>query len=741
MNSLLLASMLVVHSCTPPENEISLVSGGKSAYVIVTPATPTKAESKAATVFQDMVNKISGARLPIVPEGSYQQEPAVFIGQTNHSSGPDKIKADGFFAGMHNKNLYIRGGGGQGVLHGVYYVLETYMHCRKDADVPAYVPKEKNIQLPGSLNDLREPAFIYRETYYPASTDPEYLDWHGLHRFEDLWGVWGHSFFKIVPPKTYFAEHPEYFSLVDGKRQPMQLCLSNPQVFELAVAYFKKAIRENPDAMYWSIAAEDGPGACTCDQCRAADAAEGSAAGSLIRFVNRIAQQFPEQRFTTLAYGYTAKPPKTKPAPNVYIMLSTIDAYRQEPLATAPSAAAFRNHLQGWEALTDHLFIWDYTTQFTNYLAPFPDYTHLQANLQYFAAHHVQGVFSQGSGDTYGDMAEYNSYVQASLLWQPNADMAALNKAFFKSYYGAAGPYIQQYQEALSAAVKSTHAVLDIYGSPVYSAKDYLSPEKIDQYSVLLDKAEAAAGSDSVLLKRVLKVRLPLEYTVLQQSRSYGTDKFGYLLPDGNSFKVNPKWPARVQHFVAACKTAMVKELSEGGASPDTYAQEWQALFNRAWVQGLAFGAPVKLANAYTPEYTPKGERTLTDGLPGGKDFSYNWLYTYDKDMIATVDLGSSKKIQQVSMNFLFDPRHYIFHPAHVLVETSADGQHYTVAGQQDIPVPAEDYEVQIKHFNFPVSANARYIRVSAQCPAALPAWRHVAGKRPAICCDEIFVE
>lgn len=741
MNALLLMiTTLLYGACTPKAEDVALVQQGRSGYVIVLPVQATKAESKAAGIFQDYIQRMSGAKLPVITESQYKAEPAVFIGNTSHTAGPAEIHGEGYFAGAKDNQLYIRGGSGQGVVYGVYYVLQTYMGCRKDAAGPAQVPTVKDIRLTGTMSDLREPAFLYRESYYPPSLDAEYLAWHGLHRFEDLWGLWGHSFFKLLPPDTYFKEHPEYYSLVNGKRQPLQLCLSNENVYTITVAWFKKAIAANPDAMYWSIAPQDGGGACTCDLCKKADAEEGGPQGSLVRFVNRVAQQFPQQRFTTLAYGYTAKAPlKTKPAANVFIMLSTIDAFRQEPLAQAPSAADFRKNLQGWEAATHNLFIWDYTTQFTNYLNPFPDYPNLQANLRYFATHHVKGVFSQGSGETYGDMAEYNSYVQACLLWQPDADIKKINTAFLTGYYGPAAPPMGQYLEALNNAVKSTHAVLDIYGNPIYNSRDYLSPVLIDQYSGFLDKAEAAAGSNALYLQRVYRTRLFLEYVVLQQSRFYGIDKYGYLQPDGT---VNPRWPQRVQKFVAQCKTAGVQELSEGGLSPEAYEKEWQEIFSRKWIRSLALGAGVTLVNPYTPEYTPKKERTLTDGLTGGNDFSYNWLFTYGKDMIATIDMGSSKTIHQVQMNFLQDARHYIFNPTQLIVETSVDGSHFTPAGTKDIPAPEEDYAVHINHYSFTLpSTAARYIRVTAKCPVTLPDWRLVAGKKPSLCCDEVIVE
>jgi hypothetical protein len=728
---------MTMFSCKSSTDEIHLVTSGTTSYVIVLPEGASKTEIRSAKVLQDYIKRISGATLNIIQEANLKLQPAIFIGNTGHSEQyhTGKLKNESFFIATTDKDVYIKGGGGKGVLYGVYTLLETYFGCRKYADIPTSLPADKNISIAKQLMDKQAPAFIYRETYYPPAFDNEYLEWHKLHRFEDLWGLWGHSFFKLVPPKTYFSAHPEYYALVDGKRQATQLCLSNENVFNITVDYFRKAIADNPDALYWSIAAEDGGGFCTCEQCT-----KDGPSGALIRFVNRVAAKFPSQQFTTLAYLNTAKPPsQVKPLNNVYIMLSSIDVYRQDPISNTPSAAGFRKNLEGWGAITDNLFLWDYTTQFTNYPAPFPDYNNLQPNLQYLLAHKVKGVFSQGSTDTYSDMSMYNSYVQAKLLWNPLADVSA---DFLNGYYGKAGTFIGRYMRALVANVHSTKTQLDIYGNPVNNYINYLSPAAIDQYSAILDSAEKAAEENKTFLSRVYQTRIPIEYTVLQQSRFFGADKYGYLIPGNGGYVVNPRWPERVKKFVAQCKAAGVKELSEGGISPDVYQQEWDKTFARKWVNSLAFRAPVKLANPYSEEYPAKKELTLTDGVQGDNDFSINWLFMYGKDLTATIDLGKTQAVHEVYMNFLQDPRHYIFNPSEIIIETSQDGVNFTPAGKQQTSAAEEDYTVKINNFHFQLpSVNTRFIRVTGRYLQNIPSWRVAGpGKKASVCCDEVFV-
>ena len=775
--ALLAAGQPVANASSSPHGaSFDIVNAGASAYAIVVPADPLPADKQGALILQKYLARMSGAMLPITNERDFKKgSPAIFLGRTGATEGAydfSRIKDDGFFIATSGNTLFIAGAHGRGTVYGVYDFLDRYLGCKKYSAEPAVVPHAPTVSVAGGLFDLQNPAFRYRQSYYPMSRDPEYLEWHHLHQFEDLWGVWGHSYFKFVSPKEYYAAHPEYFAQVKGKREPTQLCLSNEDVFRLTVAYLRKQMATNPDALYWSVSPNDDNGYCTCDLCRKVDEEEGGPTGSLIRFVNRVAAVFPDKIITTLAYGYTSRPPRlAKPAANVYVMLSSIDAMRNQPLEQAPSAAAFRQNLSGWGAITSHLMVWDYTTQFTNYLAPFPDYFNLQPNAQYFAGHSVQGVFEQGSGDTYGDMAEYNSYIQAALLWNPRADVSALTQTFCNGYYGAAGRFIASYLAGIAAA--SASRPLDIYGNPINDYNGFLTPSAIDQYATLLDQAEAAVSSDPLLSARVRRARLPLEYTVLQQSRFYGVEAHGYLVPAGGApglpaggtnagaasgspagtspknasakldYQINPKWPIRVVHFVSTATEAGVTELSEGGLSPAAYGVEWKDIFARGWEKNNALGATLTLAHPFVPDYPAKGLRTLTDGAPGYKDFSYNWLCFYGVDMGATIDMGAAQTVRLVHIHFLNDPRHWIFLPASVRVEVSADGTNYTPLGSYTYPAPDEDYIVTIDDRRFPVATpvQARFVRVTAVCPGALPSWRPSETKKPMICADEIYVQ
>lgn len=132
-------------------------------------------------------------------------------------------------------------------------------------------------------------------------------------------------------PATAYAEHPEFYALVNGSRQPdpdqyWQYCYTNPDfaaaVAERVIAHFDRST--NATQMTMSITANDGWNLywCECDTCVGA----GNHADQMLRFANNVAaivsQTYPEKKVSILAYHDTFLPPQKVSTvhPNVEIM-------------------------------------------------------------------------------------------------------------------------------------------------------------------------------------------------------------------------------------------------------------------------------------------------------------------------------------------------------------------------------------------------------------------------------------
>jgi hypothetical protein len=732
-------------------SEFPVVVNNTTRYIIAIPVKSTPNEYKAAQILQQYILKSTGVTLFIAKENETGGRPAFYIGKTIKSKSVvnKPLANEGYVTTIEDENITIAGGTGKGVIYGVYDFIEQFLEGKKYSDEPGQVAENKDWSLPGNFKQEYVPTFQYRQVYYPMSNDPEYLDWHKLHKFEDLWGIWGHSYFKLVNPQTYFKTNPEYFAYENGQRKPTQLCMSNDEVVKIAIETLKVKMIDLPYAEYWSISAEDEIGYCLCEKCRTIHEEEGTPSGAHLRFVNKIAQAFPDKKFTTLAYTYTMRAPsKTKPAPNVYVMLSTIDAYRTQPIEKEPSAATFRRALEGWEKITHNLFVWDYTTQFTNYLAPFPELFNLASNIRYFKAHHVQGIFSQGSGDTYGEMAELKSYLIAKLMSNSELNEVELMEDFCKGYYKSAGRYVMDYINLLQTESRKTNRQIDIYGNPVNEYNSYLTPELLDQFSTLFDNAEAVVEDNEKIINRIYRLRLSLDYVSLQQARFFGPDKHGYLVQDEETlnYLVKGNMPKRVTKFTESLERYKVTELSEGGLNPEQYKAEWQQLFDRGWKPNYAMDAKVTVKYPFVQDYPAKRERTLVDGMIGLNDYSYNWLCFYGNDIDVTIDMETTKEVSHISMNFLDDPRHWIFLPHEIEITVSADGYKYHTAIAEPTNYNLataldEHYDAKPVNFNFKLfPQRVRYVHVKVKNQSIIPNWRYRPNKKPMLAIDEIYL-
>lgn len=743
--SMLIFGLLFVHSSCNFAATIPVVVNNTSAYVIVLPVEATATERKAALVLQHYFQLATKVKLPVKDEKTVGKSPAFYIGSTNLSNRfKTNLKGEGFAIASDTKNIALFGARGQSTLYAVYSFIEAFLGGQKLNQSPATVAELVHFNFPSFYKKIENPSFDYRQVHFAFENDEEYLAWHKLHKLDDLWGIWGHSYFKLLPPKDYFNQHPEYFSEVKGKRQAIQLCPTNPNVANIIIQKLKKEMAQKDWAEYWSISANDEIEFCTCKTCSQINEKEQSNGAAHLYLVNKIASAFPDKKFTSLAYLHTIKPPlQLKPASNVYIMLSSIDALRSKPLRTEPTAAAFRNYLKKWSLLTSNIFVWDYCTQFTNYLAPFPNFFNYLDDAKFFKEQGVKGVFEQGSGNTLSDFDALKSYVWSKLLWNANSTNEEWIANFCKAYYKSAAPFIQAYYELIQKNITQYQRSLDIYGNPINEYNTYLSPEYLDTYSTLLDQAEAKVEDYPHLLKRVQAVRLSLEYTVLQQSKFYGIEKHGYLIKTDKGYEVKEGWIDRVERFVSLSKSLQVNEFAEGKYSPDEYLDEWKKIVTTPYQHNLALNATVQLKNEFAPEYPAKKERTLTDGMYGFDDFSYNWLCFYGKNLEATITLPEAVQAKTIQTHFLLDARHWIFAPTNVEIWISENGKDFQSLGSKPTQqnIDEEQYQIQKEKFEWKFSSQkVKSIKIIAKVPTTLPAWRYRANRLPMIACDEIYL-
>lgn len=154
------------------------------------------------------------------------------------------------------------------------------------------------------MNYKYQPKNTYRQVRSQFTRrNPDFRLWLKQHLQEDMFaeGYFVHTFEKLVPRAVYFENHPEYYSLINGKRMHDQLCLTNPEVLNIVIDKLKEEMLKQPNAKVWSVSQTDNFSYCSCDKCRAINEREESPSGALISFINKVAREFPRGQFWVLS--------------------------------------------------------------------------------------------------------------------------------------------------------------------------------------------------------------------------------------------------------------------------------------------------------------------------------------------------------------------------------------------------------------------------------------------------------
>jgi hypothetical protein len=511
---------------------VSVARDGQANAVIVVAADASESEQHAAAELADFLGQVTGATFEI-SHASVAGKSCLLVGPqaarlVDADFSTDGLGAEGVIIRTVGDNLILAGGYPRGTLYAVYTFLEENLGCRWWSSKVSTIPKKPMLDV-GELNVRYVPPLEYRESFWYDAFDGDWavhnkcngnserLDAKrgGKHTYAGF----VHTFYSLIPPDKYFADHPEWFSEIDGKRthNRAQLCLTNEEMRAELVKNLKERLRKNPSATIASVSQNDWHGNCRCPKCAAIEQAEGSPAGLMLRFVNAVAadieQEFPNVAISTLAYQYTRKPPKiTKPRHNVIVRLCSIECSFSVPLSDERNSA-FRDDIIGWSKICNRLYIWDYTTNFRHYVLPHPNLRVLGPNVKFFVDHNVKGIFEQGAYQSYGaEMAELRAWVLAKLLWDPALDGRKVIGEFIEGYYGPASPYIKEYLKITHDAVEAGGDKLGCF-SP-HTAK-FVSFETLSKGWERLKVAEAAVQDDPDLWFRVQVAQLPVMYAFM----------------------------------------------------------------------------------------------------------------------------------------------------------------------------------------------------------------------------------
>ena len=624
------------------DEPLVIADEGKTEYVITLPEEPTEVQTTAANELACFLNQITGATFPIQSETASPACPEakqLVIGPSKNSAAllanlnlSDTDPAyDQVMIQRVGSSVVLTGHPVRGMLYAVYTFLENDFGCRWWTSSESTIPANVSPAIDVTAVDYA-PKLILRESFYTdfiqgndqsgvfavrmkcngnsCHIPPQYGSHHSYLYFV-------HSFYPIIPPEKYFHDHPDWFPEIGGVRkvgrnvswtgsnkqyddfvatlQPgqlheegTQLCLTNDELFEEMLKRVLADIEANPNVTIVSISQNDWRGYCECEKCRAIDEEEGSHSGTLLRFVNRMADEIkkvrPDLYVDTLAYMYTRQPPKiTRARDNVIIRLCSIECSFVQPLGSGEQNKSFHDDMVGWSEMASNIFVWDYATDFKLYLLPFPNYRVVQDNIKFYVDHNVRGLFEQGDyHEPTGDFVQLRGWLVAKLLWNPEADQRALMEEFIAGYYAPQlVPVYMEYFDTLSDACEQSGIHLGIFRS---TAHDWFNFDAICKATALqnqaLDIARKLAADDPErygdLPRKVLRERIPLDLVWAMDWNEYHQE----AIDSGKDFP-GPKDPlAAAQELFERCSQHGIVKHEEW-ASPDDYEAFKQSIYDK----------------------------------------------------------------------------------------------------------------------------------------------------------------
>jgi len=482
-----------------PAFGLSLTENGKALAKIYIKADAPKEVQDAAADLAKYLGKMSGGEFPVEKAGAAgeigKDKPGIVLGVLAEELGLKMEKTstgkDGFRYKVAGKRLLIVGESPKGVTHGVFDLLAT-LGCGwyVPGKLGEVIPSEKTIALPDNL-DRSEVSDSFSAYFWygggmPAKAPEWWTDmkeWTERNKANRMRGCAWHMWGGLVPSDRYFKAHPEYFSLVNGKRKTSQLCTTNPEVAKIAAASLLQHMVSNSiaggsseswkDLKVVPAGPNDGGGLCECPECAKLDTAgyiEPASGGPVcsdrvFRFMGDMAEitskQFPDRWLGCYVYSDYSRIPKQieKLHPNVFPMIAPILRCRfhgpGNPICK--SSQLLEDEIRRWTELSDgRIGLYLYNFNLADCLVPFSKISYYKRILA--EVHHIKPrmlAWDFESAPTWAISAP-SMYLSVRLSWDSHLDVDAAMDRFYQGFYQEAAAPMRGYWERIDQAYAAT---------------------------------------------------------------------------------------------------------------------------------------------------------------------------------------------------------------------------------------------------------------------------------------------
>lgn len=495
-------------------------------------------------------------------------------------------------------------------------------------------------------------AFTYREPHLKANFEPDYDVIVNTNNVENDWGIWGHQLFNIVNknPKNVF------YSIVDGQLNKDQLCFGKPEMYNFLVSYVIDNYGEKEKShQKFVVSPADNNLVCTCTACSKLGNTKGNSSFSVIALVNKLASRFPNHEFFTIDYLSVKTPPTKQMPKNTGVIISSIDIPRKVNIdINNIFVKSFVSKVDNWHKVCNSVYVWDYISNFDDYLTPFATLSVCKSNFYFYKKLNINGIFANGAGYDYSTFNELHTYVLASLMQDPTLDVNQLVNRFCQFYYGNSGHLVANYIIGLEKAMQTKMYGLDLYNGVGKMTKTYLN--KKDFFDFYNSVGDLKSGNTYEINSKFSQLHTGLMYSAMQINlASRFDDSFGFARIQDNQILINDDFRNYYSDFETQFKIDDILLTRERNGMVMNYLKDVKkVLFDAKLQTNLLSKNVLKVTSELDEDYSDQG--VLTDNTPGLPfDYHTGWMLVSASDLNANIEGLNQSGLFHIKLNFLLN--------------------------------------------------------------------------------------
>ena len=492
---------------------VQLVERGLARASIILPGEPDELEQLAADELAEHIEKISGARLPIITEKQTASGIKIHIGQAAPDADVSKqrIRVGGddlasFRLLVNDHNVQLVGLSPQGSLIAVYELLEQLgVRWFVPGEIGTVIPKTVTVAV-RHQDTIQHPGFRGR-----ILTDVPNR-WSRRVRMGGF-NAGGHGPGWRSPP----AKEPELYMTEDG-RHTNKLNLSQPEVFRRTLQAWLEELENDPSTEYVSVGPYDGHGFGVHPwDAHDMDPLHGrvSVTDRYVKFFNlllaELRKKHPNVGLAFYCYSQHMRAPvREKPDTKILPILAPIDVCRIHAIDNSFcwERQYIRQIVEDWKALGVRMMYRGYLFHLADAGIPFSMIRQVRAEYPYY---HRMGMIAcrvecKPAWAYHGP----SLYLASRIMWNPSLNVDALLDDYFTKFYGPAAKPMRSHFDHLEQAFREA----DYHTGNVFDIPHILTPHVMLNLESSLQSAEQAAPDESIFARRVHMTRVGFDFGV-----------------------------------------------------------------------------------------------------------------------------------------------------------------------------------------------------------------------------------